>query len=216
MRRHEPTDITTAVARLAGQVDQLDRDMTACASEVTRLRGDVDAHSRSISDLADLVRRLHATTPSPQPAGTVVVDESPLVPDWLTVTDPHLAVTWLENLAAWTTDVWSRYRTPPGCWSWHPTVVAELLVCQYVWITATTPGMPAEVLATWHDRWLPGVARRIDHTLAACERAHGRHVTTGGQPWVYDPTVLDELAVWWATTHGNTTPPPGLTREDHP
>jgi hypothetical protein len=28
--------------------------------------------------------------------------------------------------------------------------------------------------------------------------------------------VLDELAVWWATTHGNTTPPPGLTREDHP
>jgi hypothetical protein len=213
MRRHESVDIDAAVARLAGQVDRIDRQVSDHAVDVRRLREDVDAHSRSISDLADLVRRVRTASSSTPSSGKDDLDEAPPVPEWLTVTDPELAVAWLGGLVVWTADVWARFRVLPGCWPWHPTVVAELLVCQHVWMTATTPGMPPEVLATWHDRWRPGTVRRIDHVLAACDRAHGRHVTTGGQQWTYDPAVVDELADWWATTHGST-PPPGLTPED--
>jgi hypothetical protein len=209
MRRHEPLDIDAALTRLAAQVDRLDRHLIDRTADLDKLRDDVDAHSRTLADLADLVRRLHAVDPG---RDDTPVEEA--APDWLTVTDIDLAIGWLQSLVVWTRSVWTQYRPLPGCWPWHPPVVAELLVCHHVWVAASVQGMPAEALATWHDRWRPGVARRLDGQLAACERAHSRHVTAGGQAWAYDAAVVDELAAWWATTHGTSSiPAPGLTRE---
>ena len=204
IRRYEPMDMDAALARLAGQVDGLQHDV----SRLETLRADVDAHSRSLQDLAELLRRLRADVGAPEPLDETVATAAP--PDWLTLTDPELAVEWLSDLDQWTRDIWLHFHPLQACWPWHPGVVAELLCCQHVWSDATDGG--ASALAAWHDRWRPGVASRITPALAGCERTDGTHLAAGGQRWTFDVTVLDEVAEWWARTHGSSLAP-GLTPE---
>jgi hypothetical protein len=213
MRRHAPVDIDAAVIRLARQVDQLQHDVT----ELVGLRADVDAHSRALTDLADLLRRVTTDTSLEGAVGatpTASEGEAESTPEWLTITDPELAVTLLGALDQWTRDVWLHYHPLTVCWAWHPNVVAELLSCQQLWAEAIAPGAGAGGLGAWHDRWRPGTATRITRALTACERTDGAHVTGPSTRWSVDAAVLDELAVWWATTHGATSPPPGLSREE--
>jgi len=210
MRKHAPVDVDAAVTRLAGQVDRIQHDVL----DIPRLRADIEAHSRTLADLAELIRRLR-TAGAPTGASAIEADEeNEPAPEWLTVDDPELAVRWLADLDQWTRDVWMRYQQLPPCWPWHPSVVAELLVCQHLWANAAMPGSGPDALAAWHDRWRPGAAHRTTRVMAACERAGGFHVAQTGARWAVDQTVLDELALWWATTHGST-PPPGLIGEDH-
>jgi hypothetical protein len=205
MRRHEPLDIDAAVIRLAGQVDRLQHDVTGLAG----LRIDVDSHSRSLADIADLLRRMRTQPATAADTG----DEADPPPEWLTITDPEHAVVLLGDLDQWTRDVWAHYQPLIACWPWHPAVVAELLTCRLLWAEAVAPGATAGALGAWHDRWRPGAAQRISGAVRGCERAEGAHVTGPGTWWAVDLTVLDELAAWWATTHGKGTPP-GLTREE--
>lgn len=153
-----------------------------------------------------------AVAPADPGAAAVADDE---VAEWLTVSDPAVAIRWLSELDAWVQRVFAHYTRLPACWAWHPTVVAELLTCQQTWIEATTPGAGAAPLAAWHDRWRPGTAHRVTRELDACERTGGGHAGPTGRRYLVDPTVLDELAGWWATTHGTPAaqPPPGLTEE---
>jgi hypothetical protein len=206
MRRHEPVDIDAAVIRLAGQVDRLQHDV----AELVALRSDVESHSRSLADVAELLRRLRA---EPSAGGGAALDDDAVPPpEWLTVTDPGEAVDLLCGVDQWIRDVWAHYHQLVACWAWHPSVVAELLTCQLLWNEAVALGASPGALGAWHDRWRPGTAQRVSRALMACERSDGAHVTGPGAWWAIDVTVLDELAVWWATTHGST-PPPGLTRE---
>jgi hypothetical protein len=207
MRRHEPLDIDAAVIRLAGDVDRLRHDV----DELAALRGDVDSHSRSLGDLAEVLRRLR--TESSGGSTSPTDDEAVPPPEWLTVTDPGEAIDLLCDLDQWIRDVWRHYHQLVTCWAWHPSVVAELLTCRLLWSEAVAVGAAAGALGAWHDRWRPGAAQRISRALMACERTDGAHVTGPGAWWSVDVAVLDELAVWWATTHGST-PPPGLTREE--
>ena len=215
----QPGDPAAAIARLVAQVDQLTHDIAA----ITALRADVETHTRTLADLADVVRRINSgSTPdraATSAAGQVATaiggtdDREPgdPAPDWLTVTDPALAIAWLNSLDHWIRNVWTRYQPLPVCWPWHPAVVAELLVCAHTWATATLPDLGPEPLAVWHDRWRPGTSHRVTKAMTACERADGDHITGPGTRWAPDPTYLDELAHWWATTHG-ATPAPGLTK----
>jgi hypothetical protein len=192
------------LARLAAQVDRLDQQLTGLAS----LRGDVEAHTSAITRLAETLSRSTKNRPGDQAdaAGTSGVRE------WMTVTHPALAVTWLDELAVWVRKVWTRYQRLTTCWVWHPVVVAELLAAQASWTAATGEDASPDGLSAWHDRWQPGAATRITRQLAGCERADGHHVD-GAQRFLPDPAVLDEVAAWWATTHGTDPdqPPPGLT-----
>ncbi len=109
--------------------------------------------------------------------------------------------------------IWQPYlqsETPP-CWPWHPDVVAELLVCKTLWDEALLDAPAAGALAAWHDRWRAGAARRLEQRMAGCDRSFGRHKIRGRE-YEFDVACLDELAEWWATTHGTdpTRPVPGL------
>ena len=134
---------------------------------------------------------------------------------WLTVTDPALAIQWLADLSVWVPAVWQPHllTKTPGCWPWHPAVVAELLVVHDLWDDALRDEGPA-ALAAWHDRWRPTAARRVTSLMAGCERAEGHH-KIAGKEHTYDLAYLDELAEWWATTHGTdpTQTPPGISKE---
>ena len=216
-RRHYPLGQDVALGALAGQVDQLRHDLTDLTHSTRGLRRDVAAHTRALDDLAQLARRGPVPTPDPR---TPDAPDTDVVPDWMAVADPALAIAWLTDLSVWVPRVWVRYPGAPlpGCWPWHPPVVAELLVSRHVWAEATLPGQGAGALAAWHDRWRPGAMSRINRALSGCDRAAGCHVNTAGHHHTFDRAFLDELAHWWATSdRGNLDHAPGLTREHrHP
>ena len=91
--------------------------------------------------------------------------------------------------------------------------LAELLVVRHLWHHAIQDADPS-ALAAWHDRWRPSAVQRVGRLMGGCERAEGHH-KIGGLEHTYDPSCLDELAAWWATTHGKdrTQPPPGISKE---
>lgn len=210
MKRHTPLTGGEAegdgrLARLAAQVDRLDQQLTGLAS----LRGDVEAHTAAITRLAEtLSTRAGNRTTNAADGGAAASGAR----EWMTVADPALAVAWLDELAVWVRKVWTRYQRLTACWVWHPVVVAELLAAQASWSSATSSEASADGLSAWHDRWQPGAAHRIGKQLAGCERTDGLHLD-GATRYQPDPAVLDEVAAWWATTHGTEPhqPPPGLT-----
>jgi len=231
MKRATVTDHTGAITQLRHDLDKLAADLANLAD----LRGAVSAQARALDDLTALTRRLTTGTNDAGPllaeqmasdldgphngtggvpgTGDGQAVEEP-APAWLVVDDPAVAVAWLADLAVWVPAVWQPYlqtRTP-DCWPWHPAVVAELLVARHQWADATLPDAGVEALAGWHDRWRPGAATRVTRAMAGCERAYGTHKWDSAE-YVFDVAYLDELAHWWATTHGTdpTQPAPGLT-----
>lgn len=234
MKVHVPSDETSALARLAAQVDRVEREVAGMAV----LRADIAQHGQALRRLSEVIsqqatasrngRKTRAdggpaaangaggkgSGPNGAQAPGASADgeeEAPeRVREWMTVTRPELAVQWLAEVTVWVRRVWSRYQELPECWPWHECVVAELLASQACWVAAIKPDTRPESLAAWHDRWRPSAASRIAKTLTGCMRAGGLHVT-GITRWEVDPTVLDELAVWWATTHGTGPKAPGLT-----
>jgi hypothetical protein len=220
MRRHLPPDGDGGLTRLIGKVDRLEH----AVADLATLRADVEAHSRSLTDLATAIRVTRAPDPHGEPAGAnadLSAEATPGVPtgddpapDWISVTDPSQAIAWLDGLDVWVRQVWTRYGRIPPCWPWHPDVVAELLVCAHVWAGAVLPGNGPELLAAWHDRWRPGTAHRVNRALTGCERTDGEHLAGPGPRWAIDLTVLDEIAHWWATTHGASLAP-GLTKSSY-
>ena len=165
-----------------------------------------------MADLSDLIRRLSATGSAPPGGRDQGDDDAAPVAEWLTVTDPELAIGWLNRLQQWIRDVWNHYTPVTRCWPWHPHAIAELLACQAAWSAASAAEAPPDALATWHDRWRPSTATRVGKVLTGCERTGGLHVI-GITRWTFDPACLDEIAEWWATTHGRTAQAPGLTRD---
>jgi len=208
-----------ALRRLVEQVDRLDHQV----EDLTALKSDVDTHTRTLADLTDLLRRVTADGPAAGGGANEAEDADPPVMEWLTVTDPEVAVRFLNDLSVWVRDVFGRY-VPGGsvlapCWPWHPVAIAELLACQAAWIAAVHPKAPLEALAGWHDRWRPGTWHRVTKLLARCERDVDHLHIEGSARHRFDLAYLDELAEWWATTHGAGAEPvepgvglaPGLT-----
>jgi hypothetical protein len=98
----------------------------------------------------------------------------------------------------------------PDCWLWHPDVVEELLWLMHAWLAAYRDDKATVSLAgDWHDRYRPGVVRRITTTTGRCSLEN--HQPRDGQPPPGAPVVpvagaAEQIATWWATTR--TDPPP--------
>ena len=182
---------------------------------------DVAAHGRAIDDLAQALRRLPltestGTTAVPAKPGPTPVLDDELVPAWLAVTEPAIAIRWLNELTLWVPRVWFRFQGArlPACWPWHPAVVSELLVAQHFWLVAIAPGQSVAALAGWHDRWRPGAMTRTGKVMTGCERGRGCHVDIAGHHFRFDLSRLEELAEWWALgDNPHVDDAPGLTPE---
>lgn len=216
MRRHVPEDVESALARLAQRVDSLGHDL----ADLATVRPVIESHGRAIAHLSELITAGGPAGGSGEGLDHGEDDETDChaapAPEWLTVTDPAQAIAWLAGLTRWVPRVWSRYPSSrmTACWPWHPAIVAELLVSQYLWADAAAPGNGADRLAAWHDRWRPAAAVRITRSLSGCERGSGCHVNPAGHHFTYDPAYLDELAEWWALNDlHDLDAAPGLTRE---
>jgi len=112
--------------------------------------------------------------------------------------------------------VYLRYadaaRLLPECWLWHPEVVEELLWLMYAWHAAyRDDDATVQRAGDWHDRYRPGVVRRIQELARHCSVEN--HLPRDGQPAGSRPVVplaeaLAPIADWWATRRGETPPQP--------
>lgn len=192
-------DCQTAIAGLASELELV-------RGTVSRLEGlstDVSQLSRLVRELANQVDAL-ARRSAPVAA-----------PSWMGLPDDlDAALGVLGELVDWLNAVFLRYPDAeaalPECWLWHPGVVEELLWLMYAWRSAyAADSGTVQVAGDWHDRYRPGVIRRIKRTTDTCSLdRHGASGdrTDGGPVTVPLADALDQIARWWAE-HRHESPP---------
>ncbi len=192
-----PTYATAeAVAGLAAEVESLRRRM----EPLQKLPGQVSDLAGQVSRVAEDVVR---STAKPTPAS---------VPSWLTLpADPDLAREVLQDLIAWMNAVFLRYSDAaaalPECWAWHPDLIEELLWLREAWSTAYEGESASVALAgDWHDRYRPGVVRRIRTTVGNCSLEN--HTPSTGPTSAPLAGAVEPIAHWWATDREASAPEP--------
>jgi hypothetical protein len=198
-------EIAAAVVR-AGQVaEAADRRAKALGGIPKQL----DGLALTVAGLANQVAELVAEAE----------DEKRRRASWFDVTDRDVATRQLEGLADWLAQVYLRYpdaKLPP-CWAWHPDVVEELSWLARAWFQAFR-GKTAEPFrqADWHDRYRPGVAKRIGDSHGRCSVR--QHVAPDGEEYLRrTPRVAlaerrPDIAAWWTTDRLGL--PPSATEDD--
>jgi hypothetical protein len=194
-------DCQAAIAGLASELELV----RATVSRLEGLSTDVSQLSRLVRELANQVDAL--TRRSVPVAAT----------SWIALPDDlDAAVGILGELVDWLGAVFLRYPDAeaalPECWLWHPGVIEELLWLMYAWRAAyTADGGTVALAGDWHDRYRPGVTRRIKRTADACSL--DRHCASGdrshGSPArVPLADALEPIARWWADGRGEAPPTP--------
>ena len=188
-----------AVAGLAREIDALRHDL----GELLTLPARLDELAGLVTQLAEAT----ATTAAGRVGG----------PSWLDLpTELDTATAVLAELIAWLEVVYLRYPDAaaglPDCWLWHPDVVEELLWLMHAWLAAYRDETAAVSLAgDWHDRYRPGVVRRITTTAGRCSLEN--HQPRDGHPLPGGPVVpvagaAEQIATWWATHRTDPAPEP--------
>jgi hypothetical protein len=172
-------------------------------SKLRRLPGRVDELAGLVAQLADAVN-----------ASTAASEGG--VASWLDLpTEADTAYPVLGELLTWMQVVYLRYPDAaaglPDCWLWHPDVVEELLWLMQAWLAAYRDDKaPVSLAGDWHDRYRPGVVRRITTTTGRCSLENHQpregQPLPGGGPVVPVAGAAEQIATWWANSR--TDPPP--------
>ncbi len=193
-----------SVAGLARDIEALREAIdTLPIDKLRQLPGRVNHLAETVRQLADT---LNANTTT---AGGVA--------SWLDLpADLDTARAVLGELLAWMQRVYLRYPDAaaglPDCWLWHPDVVEELLWLMQAWLDAYRDDTAAVTLAgDWHDRYRPGVIRRITTTAGRCSLEN--HQPRDGHPLPGAPVVpvekaAEQIATWWASSRTDPAPAP--------
>ena len=194
-------DCQAAVAGLASELELV----RATVDRLEGLSTDVRQLSRLVRELASQVDTLSRRS--------VPVS----APSWMDLPDDlDAAVGILGELVDWLGNVFLRYPDAeaalPECWLWHPGVVEELLWLMQAWRAAyAADGGTAQLAGDWHDRYRPGVIRRIKRTTDTCSL--DRHCTSGdrserGAAAVPLSDAVEQIAGWWAARRSDAPPAP--------
>ncbi|ASR33851.1 hypothetical protein BAY61_01330 [Prauserella marina] len=188
---------TAAVAGLAREVEGLRKAVEP-----------VTALSNQIDELARVVQYLAARQAGPGPAAGCT-------PSWLDMpTEPAATREALEELAWWMRLVFLRYadaaQNLPECWLWHPDIVEELLWLMHAWLAAYRDEKATVARAgDWHDRYRPGVVRRIKTLGGNCSlENHQQRGNHTGSPVVPLTEAMAPISAWWATHREQAAPEP--------
>jgi hypothetical protein len=209
------------VAGLAREVDALRRAIRTNAD----LPGRLTDLANTVADLADELntRRGGAAgglvaaswldrhgVPDPDPTTEAGVDgePAPVAPS---------AGEVLAELAGWVGRVFLRYRDAesvfPECWLYHPEIVEELLWLRLAWQNAYSgPGASVAGVGDWHDRYRPGVVRRLRAYAANCSLS--KHTTDQDAPAdlafgrAPHAEAAAAVAEWWTDGHLGAGPAP--------
>jgi hypothetical protein len=186
--------------------------------EALRLRLEpLDGLDEKLAELADMVAALANEVAARDPRSTAAGALSWLdLPDGSDGGEP-LEADSVERLMAalvmWVDRVYLRYadaaRHFPECWLWHPDVLEELTWLQHAWQCAYQDEHAAPGRAwDWHDRYRPGVVRRIRDLAGRCSLDKHTHRETGAAPTATGVGELPWLAAWWAGNRHTAPPAP--------
>lgn len=203
-RGHDDEQFASAasVAGLAREVEQLSR----------KLKGLDDLPGR-VKQLARTVTQLAAEVAQGQASGT----SRDAAVSWLDLPgDVELARQLLDDLVGWMDGVYLRYVDAathlPNCWLWHPDVVEELLWLKQAWDTAyRSDEATVAMAADWHDRYRPGVVRRIEKLARNCSlEKHDRRdgETPSSTPIVPVVSAVPAVSRWWGSDRYGYPPQP--------
>jgi len=187
------------------------------ANAVTALARALERTQRRVGELETLVRQLSvdvtrlARTRPPAGDGRAAPSATGSGPGgWLAARDPEVATTGLRDLIDWVETVYLRYPDAelPSCWLWHPSVVEELW-----WLQGThTAAFGDEEgswqrIGDWHDRYRPGVARRLRAAVGGCELAlHTAGTDLHGNPEAPRAEAATAIARAWTTSRALPEP----------
>jgi hypothetical protein len=200
----QPSYATTAsVAGLAREVETLRR----AVQELRGLPAQVEDLARVVTELA---AQVHAKLRRAEPV---------CAPSWLDLpSDIETATVLLRDLVAWMGDVYLRYadaaQSLPACWLWHPDVVEELLWLMHAWRAAyRVEDATVAAAGDWHDRYRPGVVRRVKQIAGNCsldnhQPRHDSGGPGGARPVVPVAEAMAPIAAWWANRRDDTPPEP--------
>jgi hypothetical protein len=164
-------DPSPAVAALAVRVDGLRRRTETLATKIDTLTSTQQEHATVLDGITELRHQVE------QILAILGNDDepSPGAWFWLTMTDQKRDER-LSELSDWVNTV---LRTQyPGyltgqirpCWPNHPEARWELTWLYQLWTRAYLTRRPApKDAADWHDRWTPGVIRRLSQIMRQCE-----------------------------------------------
>ena len=185
-------------------------DLARLADRAIRQAG--DAHKR-VGEVEILVRQLAADVVALTALAQSRAEDvdARAVRSWLLTADPDCARRTLEDLVAWVGAVYLTYpRTAlMSCWLWHPAVVEELVALREAHHDAYAgPAASWKAVGDWHERYRPGVVRRVTDALRACDLA--QHVPGAPAHAVTSPAPLTAaagpVAQAWTTHQGTPTP----------
>lgn len=190
---------TSAVAGLAREVETLRRAVRKAAPLH-------DAHAEQLNKLAAQLDSIAQAAKRKSGAERVVA------PSWLDMpTDADAVAGLLDELLKWMTAVYLRYAdaaaTLSDCWLWHPEVVEELVWLMHTWIAAyDDDNASATAAGDWHDRYRPGVVRRIKTAIGTCSLEN--HATAQAAPIVPLVEAAEAIVTWWGTARTQPAPEP--------
>ena len=163
-----------SVAALAVQVNALRQDVATLSGKVDVLSRTQEEQAVVLEDIAELRRQVEK----------IVVllsdDGKPSASGWFWLTmDEQTREEKLSELEDWVETV-LRTEYPDyianqirPCWPKHPEAKWELTWLYQLWIAAYLARRPApKETADWHDRWAPGVIRRLSNVMSRCDGNH--------------------------------------------
>jgi hypothetical protein len=168
----EGRDGSPSVAALAVHVNRLRREVDSLTAKVVALTGTQQEHASVLDDIAELRQQVEQIL-------TTLTEEDEASPAqwfWLRMTDQTRAEKFAE-LFDWVETV-LRTQYPDyladhirSCWPNHPEARWELAWLYQQWSLTYLSKRPApRDAADWHDRWAPGVLRRLSAAMNKCER----------------------------------------------
>ena len=164
-------DGSPSVAALAIHLNGLRRDVESLATKVGTLASTQRKHAALLDDITELRRQVgqilaHLTEDE---------DASPAAWFWLTMNDEERdekfaeLLDWVETVLRVQYPDYLAEQIRP-CWPNHPEARWELAWLYQLWSLAYLAKRPApKDAADWHDRWSPGVIRRLGQLMRRCE-----------------------------------------------
>ncbi|WP_052345034.1 hypothetical protein [Thermocrispum municipale] len=185
-----------AVAGLAAEVDALRRRI----EPVHKVPGQLAKLAGQVATLAEELANLRKNP------------DTPAVPSWLQAPkDAEHVRGVLDELVAWMDAIFLRYADAaaalPDCWAWHPDVIEELLWLMEAWLVAYQgEAASAALVGDWHDRYRPGVVRRIKASAGNCSLEN--HTPPRAATTVPLADSVDPIVAWWAGDREAPAPEP--------
>jgi hypothetical protein len=165
-------DGSPSVAALAVHLSSLRRDVETLATKVDALASTQRKHAAVQADITELRRQVE------QILALLGEDDdaSPATWFWLTMNceerNERFAelLDWVETVMREQYPDYLADQIKP-CWPNHPEARWELAWLYQQWSLTYLAKRPApKDAADWHDRWSPGVIRRLGQVMRQCER----------------------------------------------